>query len=182
MRLHVIRHTQPLIPVGLCYGQADVAVSEAACITLANQLATQLPAGLPVFSSPLQRCARLAKLLHMAPVFCADLMEINFGDWEMQAWEHIPRNQIDAWAAAPATYRPGGLESAVDVAQRVIHWLTELRQLDLPEAIVVTHAGIMRMLSAWQEEVSAEGLAQQVCTQNFSFPFGERKEILVFLQ
>ncbi|MFZ6875151.1 histidine phosphatase family protein [Undibacterium sp. Di27W] len=180
MRLHVIRHTQPLIPAGLCYGQADVAVSDAACIALANQLATQLPAGLPVFSSPLQRCASLAKLLHATPRFHPGLMEINFGNWEMQAWEHIPRNEIDAWAAAPATYRPGGIESAVDVAQRVILWLTELRQLDLPEAIVVTHAGVMRTLSAWQDGMNAQEVAQVVCAQNLSFAFGAYKEILVF--
>ena len=180
MRLHLIRHTRPLIADGYCYGQTDVDVSETEFLALASQLSEQLQAGLPVFSSPLLRCARLAKCLHDEPRFDSRLKEINFGKWEMQAWDAIPRYEIDAWAAAPASYKPGGAESAIDLAQRVIYWLNDLRQLNMPEAIVVTHAGVIRMLRAWREDMSAEELAQLVCTQNLSLAFGEYQEILVF--
>ncbi|MBI1770767.1 MAG: histidine phosphatase family protein [Burkholderiales bacterium] len=180
MRLHLIRHTRPQIVDGLCYGQTDVDVSDAECAALAGKLSIQLQAGLPVFSSPLQRCAKLARVLHAEPMFDHRLKELNFGAWEMLAWNNIPRSEIDAWATAPATYKPGGIESAVDVAQRVIHWLDDLRALNMPAAMVVTHAGIMRTLLAWQEDMTADELAQAVCTQKLSLAFGENKEILVF--
>ncbi|PXX39674.1 histidine phosphatase family protein [Undibacterium pigrum] len=180
MRLHLIRHTRPLIADGHCYGQADMDVSEAECLALAGQLSAQLQAGLPVFSSPLQRCARLAKCLHNDPRFDFRLKEINFGKWEMQVWDAISRHEIDAWAAAPASYKPGGSESAIDLAQRVIHWLDDLHQLNIPEAIVVTHAGVIRMLLAWRDGMNAEELAQLVCAQNLTLAFGGHQEILVF--
>ncbi|MES2036273.1 MAG: histidine phosphatase family protein [Pseudomonadota bacterium] len=180
MRLHLLRHTRPQIADGLCYGQTDVDVSDAECVVLAGKLSGRLQAGLPVFSSPLQRCAKLARLLHAEPRFDHRLKELNFGAWEMLAWNDIPRSEIDAWATAPSTYKPGGIESAVDVAQRVIDWLNQVRLLNIPEVIVVTHAGIIRMLLAWKEGMTAEELAQAVCTQKQSLAFGEYKEILVF--
>ena len=180
MRLHLLRHTKPRIAEGLCYGQTDVDVNEADCAALARKSCSQLQPGLPVFSSPLQRCARLAKLLHAQPQFDDRLKELDFGAWEMQAWDAIPRHEIDAWAADPAGYQPGGKESAIDLAQRVISWLDDMRASDLPDAIVVTHAGVMRMLLGWQDTMVAEELAKVVCAQNLSLAFGEYKEMLVF--
>lgn len=180
MRLHLFRHTRPQIADGLCYGHTDVDVSDSECVALAGKLSGQLQAGLPVFSSPLQRCAKLARLLHAEPMFDHRLKELNFGAWEMLAWNDIPRSEIDAWATAPATYKPGGIESAVDVAQRVIDWLNQIRLLNIPEVIVVTHAGIIRMLLAWRCGMTAEELAHMVCKENRSLGFGEYQEVLVF--
>ncbi|MFZ6768965.1 histidine phosphatase family protein [Undibacterium sp. Di26W] len=180
MRLHLLRHTKPQIADGLCYGQADVPVRAADCQILAAKIRQKLAVGIPVFSSPLQRCALLAQALHAQPQLDPRLMEMHFGAWELCAWDAIPRTEIDAWAAAPATYRPGAGESAQDVAQRVIAWLADLRQMQLPEALVVAHAGIMRMLLVWQDGMAADELAQLVCTQNLSLSFGEFTEILVF--
>lgn len=180
MRLHLLRHTKPRIAAGLCYGQTDVDIFEADCAALVKNLYNRLQPGLPVFSSPLQRCARLASLLHTEPVFDERLQELNFGAWEMQAWDTIPRHEIDAWAASPASYKPGGVESAIDLAQRVINWLNDMRALALPEVIVITHGGVMRMLLAWRAGMGAEELAELVCAQNRSLAFGEYQEILVF--
>ncbi|WP_422974992.1 histidine phosphatase family protein [Undibacterium sp. Ji49W] len=180
MRLHLLRHTKPQIADGLCYGQADVPVLAADYQMLAIEMRQKLSAGIPVFSSPLQRCALLAQALHDQPQLDPRLMEMHFGAWELCAWDAVPRAEIDAWAAAPATYCPGGGESALDVAQRVIAWLTDVRQMQLPEALVVAHAGIMRMLLTWQDGMAADELAQLVCAQNRSLAFGEYIEILVF--
>ena len=43
--------------------------------------------------------------------FDARLAELDFGHWEMQSWDGIPRAEVDAWAADVAHYRPGGGES-----------------------------------------------------------------------
>lgn len=180
MRLHIFRHTKPQIAEGLCYGQTDVDVHEVDCAALAQKASSLLLPGLPVFSSPLQRCTRLASLLHDQPRIDDRLQELNFGAWEMQAWDAIPRTEIDAWAASPASYKPGGVESATDLAQRVISWLADMRALHLTEAIVITHAGVIRMLLAWRTGMSAQELAELVCAQNLRLGFGEHQEILVF--
>lgn len=180
MRLYLLRHTRPLVSPGICYGQSDIAVNQGDCFALAASMRLYLPPDIAVFSSPLQRCALLASHLHGRPRMDERLAEINFGAWEMRSWDDIPRPAIDEWALSPATYRPGGGESAVDVAQRVIAWLDDLRSLAMQEAVIVTHAGIMRMLAAWQEEMTAVELAQAVCLQNLSFGFAEMHEILVF--
>jgi len=180
MRLHLLRHTKPQIASGLCYGQADVPVLAADCQILAAAIRQKLSASMPVFSSPLQRCALLAHALHDQPQFDPRLMEMHFGAWELCAWDDLPRAEIVAWASAPATYRPGGGESALDVAQRVIAWLTDVRQMHLSEALVVAHAGVMRMLLVWRDGMAADELAQLVCDQPTSLAFGEHKEILVF--
>ncbi len=180
MRLYLLRHTKPLIAPGVCYGQTDLAVAEADYVSLAATLRQHWSADMRVYSSPLQRCSLLARQLHTQPCFDPRLMELNFGRWEMCAWNDIPRADIDAWAAAAATYRPGGGEAAVDVARRVISWLQDVQEQGLAEAVVVTHAGVMRMLATWQDGMSAHELAELVCAQNCSFAYAELLEILVF--
>jgi hypothetical protein len=68
--------------------------------------ALKLPAGLPIYSSPLRRCAELAARLSDNIIYDARLAEMHFGDWEMLPWDAIPRAAIDAWAADMAHYRP----------------------------------------------------------------------------
>ncbi|MFZ6658414.1 histidine phosphatase family protein [Undibacterium sp. TJN19] len=180
MLLHLLRHTRPLIGSGICYGQSDIAVSETDCMQLAMDVQPQLNVGIPVFSSPLQRCAQLARQFSDVPVFDARLKELNFGNWEMQEWDHIPRAEIDAWALAQATYRPGGAESAVEFAQRIILWLEDLRLQQIPEALIVSHAGSMRMILAWENGMQAQELAEKTCQRQQNFAFGEYVKYIVF--
>lgn len=153
MRLHLIRHPQTLAAPGICYGSSDVAVSSVERDAVLPALIDNLPSGIPLFSSPLQRCATLAEALAPAlqsgPVrYDARLAEMHFGRWEMRAWEHIPRAEIEAWAAQPADYPPGGGESVLQMAQRIHACYDDLRLLAVPEIIVVCHAGTIRLLQA----------------------------------
>ncbi|MDP3679008.1 MAG: histidine phosphatase family protein, partial [Methylotenera sp.] len=93
MNLHLIRHTSLSIPAGICYGQSDVDVSldfDIECNVLAKKLALiQFDA---VYASPLQRCTKLAHALNLGKTQTDErLKELHFGDWEMQAWDSIPR-------------------------------------------------------------------------------------------
>jgi alpha-ribazole phosphatase len=146
MILHLIRHPRPLVDDGICYGQLDLAGENPAAA--AAQLRNQLPPGLPVWSSPLRRCAELAAALHTQPFFDHRLAEMNFGNWEGRRWDCIPRHEIDAWAADVAGYVVPGGESALKVQQRALDFVAGLR---VPEAVIVTHAGVLRVLLAhWQ--------------------------------
>lgn len=173
MQLYLIRHPQPDIAAGICYGQADIAANEIHCRTVLQQLQSTLPAGIPVFSSPLQRCARLAGLLHPSPTIDARLMEMHFGQWEMQSWDLIPRAEIDAWAADVAAYAPGGGESVTAMAARVIDFLHDLAGNSQAAAAVVAHAGSMRLMLAYQPGMLPADLAERVAREKMQIQFGE---------
>ncbi|MBL8404799.1 MAG: alpha-ribazole phosphatase family protein [Dechloromonas sp.] len=146
MRLHLIRHPKPAIEAGICYGRHDCpAVSE---FSLATKLLAELPAGLPLWSSPLIRCRALAERLHPQPVIDDRLAEMHFGKWEGRRWDDIPRAELDAWAADVAGYAPPGGESPRDLQRRALDFVASL---NVPEAVIVTHAGVIRTLLAhWQ--------------------------------
>lgn len=173
MDVYLVRHPRPLLASGICYGQSDVAVSDAACRAVQLALQLQLPANLPVLSSPLRRCAALAAHLHPAPVFDARLMEMDFGRWEMQPWDNIARHEIDAWAADPAAYRPGGGESVTMMAQRLLGFAAALPGHGWPAALIVCHAGSMRLLQHWRPGITAEELARLACQHENNFQFGQ---------
>lgn len=149
MQLYLIRHPPPDIAPGLCYGATDLVLAGGPCVTAATAatISTQLPPALPLFSSPLRRCLALAKSLHPAPVSDPRLAEMNFGAWEMRAWNDIERTELDAWAAAPLHYTPPGGESVSHMQQRVLDFLAELHRLQHEAVALVTHAGVMKIIS-----------------------------------
>lgn len=161
MRLHLIRHPKPVIAPGICYGRLDV-VAEAPAASL-PALQAVLPVGLPLWTSPLQRCLSLARLLHSSPRIDPRLAEMDFGQWEGVSWDAIERRQLDAWAADVAGYTPPGGESAAAVLARVKAFVADLT---VDEAILVTHAGVIRLLLADQQGLPPE----RWCEPNF--PYG----------
>lgn len=172
MLLHLIRHTRPLIAPGICYGQSDIAVALSDCISLAASLKLRWPAHIPVYSSPLQRCTQLADLLHPAPCIDTRIMELSFGHWEMQTWEQIPLAEIDAWADDVVCYRPGQQENLVQMAERVVAFLDDLHAAAEPEAVIVCHAGVIKMISAWENGLGSVGIAQRAAQSKDEFPHG----------
>lgn len=147
MELILIRHPLPEVAPGVCYGSSDIPAAATALAeghaALAPQLAPWLARGVPLYSSPLRRCTALASLLG-AYAQDARLQEMDFGAWEMRAWDDIPRAEVDAWAADLLDYRPGGGETVREVAARVQAFLAELRH----DAVIVCHAGTMRLMAA----------------------------------
>ncbi len=175
MKLHLVRHPQPDIAPGLCYGASDIAVTEAELARVHAQLyARGLPGTLPVYSSPLQRCAALAKRLQpRSLVFDARLAEMDFGRWERRAWADIPRTEIDAWAAGLLHYRPGGAECVLDVAHRVAAFMNDLRRAATGEALVVCHAGTIRLLRTMRDGLALEQAALDAACQPHRIAYGE---------
>lgn len=178
MRLYLIRHPRTVIGVDTCYGSSDVAVApheqERVLCTLRG---AKLPAGLPVYSSPLQRCARLAESLAYAlgspePQLDARLAEMHFGSWELRAWNDIPRAEIDAWAADVVRYQPGDGESVLEMARRIqsfYNYMLALRQ----DRIVVCHAGAIRMLLACRQYPAIVDIARHAAKNRMEIPYGQ---------
>ena len=158
MGLILLRHPKIKAFEGVCYGHTDClpdpetfkAAVEGASVSLKPLLDSET---VQWCSSPLLRCSRFSTALAQGlsaavPRVSGLLMEMNFGAWENLAWESIERGQLDAWAADPWHFKPGGKESVSQLLQR---W-REFKREHLASknqiqglSVVVTHAGVIRM-------------------------------------
>jgi len=148
MKLWLVRHAQPLVEAGVCYGASDIAADPAATQVAAQGLATVLPHGVCVVSSPLQRCEQLTQVLRglrpdLAYTLEPRLQEMDFGQWEGQRWDAIPRAELDSWTASFDSWRCGGAESVGDFMRRVGAVWDETRACNQP-TVWITHAGAIR--------------------------------------
>ena len=148
MTIWLVRHAQPLVEAGICYGATDIRADDAATYTAARALALALPRGAHVITSPLQRCEHLTLILRgLRPdLTCktdARLSEMNFGRWEGQRWDAIDRHELAAWTAAFETWRCGGGESVQDLMARVTWAWGDAQATQQPTAWI-THAGVIR--------------------------------------
>lgn len=151
MELFLIRHPAPDVPEGTCYGRSDVGLAEDAGVAAAR-LRGIVPAGIPVYTSPLLRCRSVAGHLSPAPIVDARLIEMDFGAWEMRRWDEIEKSAFDAWVADLLNFAPPGGEAAAAMLARTLAFLDELRASETPAAAVVTHGGVLRvLLSHWLE-------------------------------
>lgn len=169
MKLTLVRHSTLDIAPQLCYGQSDVDVS-----AQFEQERLALQAKLEnyhfdvVYSSPLQRCHKLAKAL------CADarmdlaaeaikldprLQELSFGDWELLAWDAIPRDAFDLWANDYANLAPPNGETFSQLHARTQSFVTEVGAHSHGKNIlVVTHGGVIRSMLAEVLNLPLKGL------------------------
>lgn len=161
MNLHLIRHTSLNISSGICYGQSDVDVSSTFQIeskALADKLAhIRFDA---VYTSPLQRCIKLAKTLSKGQLQIDErLKELYFGDWEMQAWDHISRDVFDAWANDYANLSPPNGESFSQLHIRSKAFIEEVSGHSHGKNVaVVTHGGVIRAMLAEVLNMPLKGL------------------------
>ena len=149
--LYLIRHTAPAIAPGICYGQLDMDLADS-FDEEAERVLNWLPPVQLILTSPLLRARRLATQLASAQhceLRCdARLMEMHFGVWEGRAWELIPRDEIDAWAADVPGYAPPGGESALQLMQRVQRFMLDTACLPQQRIALVAHGGSIRALLA----------------------------------
>lgn len=149
MTLWAVRHAQPLVATGICYGALDMPADVHATQATAEKLAAMLPASCSVRSSTLQRCEQLAQTLSalrpdLMPNLDPRLREMDFGAWEGQRWDAIGQSALDAWTTDFAQHRPGGGESVQGFMQRVASAWDE--KGDAP-TLWITHAGVIRACS-----------------------------------
>ncbi len=175
MKLLLVRHVQPLVEGGVCYGASDVACDPQLMQQAAERLLRELPKALTIISSPLQRCEHLAQYLsQLEPSFGlktdAALAEMDFGHWEMRRWSAIAPQELTAWTDDFAHYRCGGSgESTAQFVQRVAARLARSLQAGRDE-MWITHAGVIRALwwlqrqstfSSWMDTVNLLESEQQ---------------------
>lgn len=150
MKLWLLRHARVDLAPGLCYGASDVPAHADLTQAAAEALAPLVPQAAPLWVSGLGRARQLAEAVRLLrpdlePLRTdARLNEMDFGHWELQRWDGIPRTAFDAWMANFAHHRFGGAESTQQVIDRVFAALNDTRKTGRPEAVWVTHAGVIR--------------------------------------
>lgn len=150
MDLYLIRHTTPDIARNICYGQSDIDVGPSFDAELA-QLRNKLPQRPEmVFSSPSQRCLKLAQAVAGEQTVLQDarLMELHFGEWELKCWDEIPRGAVDVWAEDHVTQAPPQGESFQALHARAADFLCEASEFNDAAIFAFTHAGVIRALLA----------------------------------
>ena len=150
MEIYLIRHTTPKVEKGICYGQADLDITET-FLEEVEAIKPHLPnGGVKVYSSPLQRCKKLADALFdgMEIDIHDDLMELNCGQWELLPWNDIPKEEIQPWMDDFVNVRVPQGESYVDLHNRVVNRFNEIVEKQ-ESAVIVAHGGVLRSILSY---------------------------------
>ncbi len=161
LKLTLVRHTSLQIPQGVCYGQTDIDVAvtfvQEAAATKEKIKHLELDA---VFTSPLQRCVKLAHALKLDDVIHDErLKELHFGDWEMLAWSDVSTAYFDEWAQNYGHMAPPNGETFGELQARGVAFINEtLADYRHGQVLVVTHGGMIRALVAHVLNMQLKGL------------------------
>ena len=165
MTLWLVRHAQPLIAPGTCYGRLDIAADSSATRICAEQLAKAIPRGILVTTSPLQRCELLAPvLIGLQPDLIVKtdprLQEMDFGQWEGRRWADIAQAELQAWTDDFANYPAG--QSGENVAQFMARVAAAFDALDpAQDTLWITHAGVIRAATLLAQGIRHIATAEQ---------------------
>jgi alpha-ribazole phosphatase len=153
VRFVLVRHPEPDIAPGICYGRLDIGLRGDVTETVSAIVsAIGAEAGaVQVWASPATRCLVVAEAA--ARTLGADLLvdpllqELDFGAWEGIAWDSVPRASLDAWAADPIAFAPPEGESGKALLARVrtVHQAIVATRQD---CVIVSHGGPLKLLAA----------------------------------
>jgi alpha-ribazole phosphatase len=161
-RIDLLRHGETERGGGF-RGSLDDALTESGWRQMHASVAQTRPWQL-IVSSPLRRCADFAQVLadrlNLPLTFDQDLRELHFGDWEGRSAAELMVTDADSlgrfWAD-PFGFTPPAGEPLDEFQARVLRGVRKM--VDSPEkhVLVITHAGVMRLLIAY-----AHGRVQQL--------------------
>lgn len=154
MKVHLLRHTKPDIPKGICYGQTDIELLSSFDTEKEDvqSLLSSTKYG-TVYSSPLKRCVSLARFLtsdNDKLILDDRLKELNFGTWEMKPWKEIEQTPEAAkWFDDYLNVPAHGGESYLQLLERVRLFIEDLKENQSKDPVlIVTHQGVIRAFSA----------------------------------
>ena len=165
MEIYLIRHTAPLIEKGIFYGHSDIPLAST-FMQEWEAIQPRLPVEIDLlFSSPLSRCMQLAEKLqqHYQIPLLADkrLMEMHFGEWELQAWNLIDQQALHKWMDNYVFEACPGGESYTDLIFRVKAFTQELRKLSHCKVMVISHGGVIKTFYTLLNDLTPEEAMRQ---------------------
>ena len=157
--IYLIRHTKPDINPGTCYGWTDLDVD----ISFNNELRaikekTKDLDEFKFFSSPLIRCAKLAKALANGNTINFDerIKELNFGKWEGVEWDKIPEDEMSIWGADYINNKVPEGESYSLMLERVRDFWNNININE--DVVIVAHDGVIRAILYFLLEMKKENV------------------------
>jgi len=147
MEIYLVRHTTPNIQKGICYGQSDLGIThtfESETTEIHKQIPIQEIS--EIYCSPLQRCKTLAKTFDIPIIYDSRLKELDFGDWELKAWNDIHTSEITPWMEDFVNVQVPNGESYVNLQERVLAFYNSLNHASKKRILIIAHAGPMRAL------------------------------------
>lgn len=146
MKVVFIRHTSVDVQKGVCYGQTDVPLAATFPLEAAIVKTKLKPYRFDkVFCSPLSRCVELARYCGYEDAEMDErLKEMDFGEWEMKAYDDIYDPRLQEWFNDYINVAPTGGESVVDQKKRLENFISE--KLDVYHDALIgifTHGGIL---------------------------------------
>lgn len=181
MKLWLVRHAPAQVAPGLCYGRSDVPAEPDATAQAAARLAAALPTDVAVWTSPATRCRQLANALQasrpdLRAAIDERLQEMDFGEWELRAWDAIGPAALTAWTDDFADHRPGGGESVRSMLDRVSAALADARRTPTP-VLWITHAGVIRAVRWYLQDGKGLPTAAQWPREPVAFGQAEAHEL-----
>jgi alpha-ribazole phosphatase len=160
MKITLIRHPQPSVPTGLCFGHLDVSLVEGWQSKAHDCLPTSERNVDLLVSSDLMRCKLLTQffaenLFQSLPIIeTALLRELHFGTWEGRHWNSISQDESLYWTEDLDNQAPPGGESQSQLRARVVAVISDLLDRGSRHALLVTHAGVIRALYSIADNAS----------------------------
>ncbi|MEB3794359.1 MULTISPECIES: histidine phosphatase family protein [unclassified Acinetobacter] len=148
-----------------------------------------------IVSSSLKRCAcfaeQLAKTTQLPLLLNHDLKEMYFGEWEgvstQQIYETSPELLANFWQK-PSQYSPPQAETFMQFQTRILKGfqdlLLEMRKQNWQHALVVTHGGVIKLLSCLAQQQPLDDLLkmQAELGKLYSFEFFEEEQLTFILK
>lgn len=153
MTIYVCRHGRTEANAsGLLLGRADPPLDDVGTMQAA-QIAAALPAGARVVSSPLRRCVQTANAYGADVEIVDDLIELDYGDFDLTSMGDIPRETVAEWRSNPDFQPPNG-ESLQQLADRVGGFLDSIDATSEQDVAIFSHVSPIKASIAWALGVS----------------------------
>lgn len=159
MTLFVVRHGRTEANAsGLLLGRADPSLDPVGQVQAA-QIAEAIGSVDRVISSPLRRCVETAQAIVATPETDERLIELDYGELDLQPLRDIPAELWAQWRADPS-FRPPGGETLVELGERVGQVLDEVAATmavgggsesgaAAGDVVIVTHVSPVKAALAW---------------------------------
>ncbi len=149
MEIYLVRHTKVAISRDYCYGISDVdlAKSYKADIQTVMEKLNKIQFS-KSYTSPLKRCKILANSLSQNPILKDELLEMDFGDWELKKWKSLDHKQVDIWMNDFVNERPSNGENYMDFSMKSVFFFDNLvkEMEENDKVLLTTHSGVIRAI------------------------------------
>ena len=149
MEIYLVRHTKVALSRDYCYGISDVDLADSQQDDI-HKVAEKLSniRFQKAFTSPLKRCKLLADSLSAHSEEKEELLEMDFGSWELKKWDELDRQEVDIWMNDFVNERPSNGECYMDFSMKSVFFFDRLvrEYHDSDKILLTTHSGVIRAI------------------------------------